>query len=257
MNQFESYLTQFEKQTKEYIPSQSIDCVVLGFEDNKLKILLLKRAGSEKWALPGGFVKKQDNLDDAAVRVLEDRTGLKSIYLSQFHTFGNHNRRDQVELEKAFQQLDPKFNSLINWFSQRFITTAYFAFASIHQATPTPDFISEKCEWIDLEQMPELIFDHKAIIEKAVEHIRLRLNYLPFGNSLLPEKFTMSLLQGLYEAILGRKLDRANFQKKMLKLGIFERHEKQRTGAANKAPFLYSFQAKKYEDLLQRGIGYL
>lgn len=257
MDHIEAYLTQIEKETKQWIPGQSIDCVVLGFEDNALKILLLKRPGSEKWALPGGFINKKENLDDAANRVLEDRTGLTSIYLSQFHTFGDHNRRDQAELEKVFRQLEPTFKSIIKWFSQRFITTAYFAFANINKAAPVPDFISEKCEWIDIQQMPELIIDHKEIVKKGLEYVKLRLNYLPFGYSLLPEKFTMSFLQRLYEAILERKLDRANFQKKMLKLGIFERHEKLRTGAANKAPFLYSFKVKKYKDLLQRGIGYL
>ena len=257
MDHVEAYLTRIEKEIKQCIPGQSIDCVVLGFEDNALKILLLKRTGSEKWALPGGFVNQKESLDSAANRVLEDRTGLKSIYLSQFHTFGNHNRRNQAEIDEAFQQLGPKFHSLVQWFSQRFITTAYFAFADISKATPIPDFISEKCEWIDIQKMPELIIDHKGIVEKALEHIKVRLNYLPIGYSLLPAKFTMSFLQKLYESILGRKLDRANFQKKMLKLGIFERHEKLHTGAANKAPFLYSFHVKKYNDLLERGIGYL
>ena len=100
MDHVEAYLTRIEKEIKQCIPGQSIDCVVLGFEDNALKILLLKRTGSEKWALPGGFVNQKESLDSAANRVLEDRTGLKSIYLSQFYTFGNHNRRNQAEIDE-------------------------------------------------------------------------------------------------------------------------------------------------------------
>ena len=257
MDHIEAYLTQIEKETKQWIPGQSIDCVVLGFEKNTLKVLLLKWKQVNRWSLPGGFIYEDENMDSAAVRILEERTGLKSIFLSQFHTFGALNRRDDEELKEIFEHLDSDISTLTEWFTQRFITTGYIAFADIRKANPKPDFLSEKCEWVDIHQLPDLIFDHKHIISYSLNFIKIRLNYVPFGKSLLQQKFTMSELQKLYESILGKDLDRANFQKKMLKLGIFKREEKLLLGTANKAPYLYSFHNENYEMLIKKGIGYL
>ncbi len=246
-----------QKECKYWIPGHSIDCVVLGFENNILKVLLLKMRHSEKWSLPGGFIKKKEDLDAAALRALSDRTGLKSIYLSQFHTFGAYERRGKSEVDRLMHEIGQLNKTVAQWLSNRFLTTGYFAFADVQKARPVPDFISEKAEWVAIDELPTLIFDHLEIINKALQHIKLKLNYLPIGDALLPPKFTMAMLQKLYETILGRALDRANFQKKMLKLGIFDRLEKLKTGAANKAPYLYSFHRKKYERVLKEGIGYL
>ncbi len=245
-----------EKESRNWLPGHSIDCVVLGF-DGKLRVLLLKRVHSDKWALPGGFINKNEHLDDAARRALKDRTGLKTIYLSQFHTFGAFERRGKTEVDKTIQQLVSLNQHLANWFSQRFLTTGYFAFAEINKAHPEPDFLSEKCEWVDLEKIPELIFDHRDIIQKSLDYIRLRINFLPFGKTLLGKKFTMSELQKLYESILNKELDRGNFQKKILKMNFLYRHDKLLTGAANKAPYLYSFNKKRYDELTKEGIGYI
>ena len=101
--------------------------------------------------------------------------------------------------------------------------------------------MTEKCEWISVNHLPTLVFDHSLIVEKALQTIRSELNYLPIGNELLPEKCTMSQLQKLHECVLGTQLDRGNFQRKILKQGLLKRHEKQMTGGAHKAPYLYSF----------------
>ncbi len=257
MNEATHFLKTIENEIEKWIPGQSIDCVVLGFEENTLKVLLLKWKQVNRWSLPGGFIYKDENMDSAAVRILEERMGLKSIFLSQFHTFGDFGRRDKEELKEISGQLDNSISRLGKWLTQRFITTGYIAFADIRKANPKPDFLSEKCEWVDIHQLPVLIFDHQHIISYALNFIRIRLNYVPFGKSLLQQKFTMSELQKLYESILGKNLDRANFQKKMLKLGIFNREEKLLLGTANKAPYLYSFHNENYEMLIKKGIGYL
>ena len=120
---------------------------------------------------------------------------------------------------------------------------------------PVPDYLSLSCAWWDIDKVPALIFDHKQIIRAALEAMRHHLNYQPIGYNLLPESFTMKSLQSIYETILGRKLERSNFNRKMLSLGILEKKEKLYTGGAHKAPYLYSFNKKEYDRLLKEGFG--
>ncbi len=242
------------------VAGNSVDCVIFGFEEQQLKILLLKWKFGDSWTLPGGFIHKTEDLDSAARRILEERTNLENIFLNQFHTFGNINRN---LLHKAFkeQKLDKNiFYSLDEesrkWISSRFITTGYFAFIDIKNASPNPDYLSEKCEWFSIDELPDLVYDHNDIIKKALAYIRIQLNYLPVSINLLPLKFTMQQLQKLYEEILNKKIVRSNFQRKMLKLGIFIRLEKEFKGAANKAPYLYTIDKHKYNELVKNGIGF-
>jgi 8-oxo-dGTP diphosphatase len=158
-------------------------------------------------------------------------------------------------LKKNIQSVGAK-GKIADWFCERFITTGYVSLIDIRQCDPTPDFSSEQIKWVSLEELPDLIFDHKQIVETAIRYIKNQINYLPIGMNLLPERFTMKQLQYLYEGILQKKLDRGNFQRKMLKLGIFIRHEKQLEGGAHKAPYLYSFDKEKYEIFLVQGFGF-
>ena len=238
------------------VPGQSIDCVIMGFDQNELKILVLKwKAEGEIWALPGGFVFKEENMDKAAIRVLKERTGIELPFLEQFKTFGNVNRRDVDILVKNMKSMGMD-SKMVDWFKQRFITTGYLSLVDIQKCDPKPDFSSEMIKWASLEELPHLIFDHNEIVKIALDFIKNRINYLPIGITLLPEKFTMKSLQNLYESILQKKLDRGNFQRKMLKLNIFIRHEKQLEGGAHKAPYLYSFDEEKYKKLLEQGYGF-
>ena len=239
------------------LPGVSIDCVVIGFDLSQLNILLLKLRGTELWSLPGGFVHIDEDMDHAASRILEERTGIKLPYLKQFHTFGDLNRRDNKPNLGSITTMPEQFKDVLPLLEQRFITTGYLSLIDMRNSKPTPDNLSESCDWIPLESVPELIYDHNNILMKALEQIRNQINYLPLGLSLLPEKFTMREYQRLYEEFLQKKLDRANFQKKMLKLGFLERHEKQLTGAAHKAPYLYAFNQDKYNELLEKGFGYM
>lgn len=244
------------------LPGNSVDCVILGYANQQLKILLLQWKNRGVWSLPGGFILKEEDMDQAAHRVLEERTGLKSIFLNQFYTFGSRERSQMngaiqaKRTKEILRELEIDNTNFVHWIQGRFITTGYFALADIRKTDPQPDFLSEKCEWKALDDLPELLLDHRQIIEKALEHLRIQLNYLPIGLSLLPPKFTMQDIQKLYEALLQKKLERSNFQRKMLSLGIFIRLEKQLTGAANKAPYLYRFDTAKYKVLIRKGIGF-
>lgn len=247
----------------EFVPGVSMDCVVLGYYKKTLHVLLLKWKNSELWSLPGGFLRRSELLEEAVNRVLLERTGLQDIFLRQFHTFSSLERnRKREELRQSplyhlmQEETEESRDKVIDWLSQRFISTGFLALLDAEKVNPAPDHFSDTCTWVPLNSLPDLILDHQEIIEKALFHLKVQLNYWPIGHSLLPEKFRMTDLQTLYEVILQKKLDRSNFQRKMLKLNILERHEKLMTGAANKAPYLYSFDETAYFKLLEEGIGF-
>ncbi|MEK6479456.1 NUDIX domain-containing protein [Catalinimonas sp. 4WD22] len=235
------------------LPSISLDCVIFGFHENQLKVLLLRMKNMDKWALPGGFIDKDEDVDHAAIRVLKERTGLDHIFLQQFHLFGEVKRNDQNHNEELFSKrvIDP---ALEEWFMQRFITIGYYALVDYSKVIPQPDRISEACEWFSLEEIPTLILDHAEIISKALLTLRRQLKYQPIGKNLLAEKFTMPELQALYETLLDKSLDRRNFQRKILSYGILKRLDERRMGGAHKAPYLYIFDTKNYEKALKEGL---
>lgn len=236
----------------EYHPGLSIDCVIFGFQDDELKILLLKINNLKKWAVPGGFLKKNEEIVDAANRILQERTGLEEIYLEQFHLFGNLDRNEPSHAKKLIENgvIPP---SLEAWFLQRFVTIGYFALVEFSQVKPSPDILSEDCEWVSMKHLPDLILDHQKIIDKGLKALQNRLRFQPVGRELLPDKFTMTELRTLYETILGEKLDRGNFQRKILSYGILNRLDETRKGGAHKAPYLYTFNDKKYDQSLAQG----
>lgn len=204
--------------------------------------------------LPGGFVGKKEHVDAAAARILKIRTGLDAIFLQQFYTFGQPERSNNRILVKALKSLTRKFDKN-HWVLQRFVTVGYYALVEYADVNPHPDELSLACDWHDLDKLPGLLLDHHEIILKALEEMRLKLNYQPIGYNLLPKEFTMKNLQSIYETLLGRKLDRGNFNRKMLSYGILDRKEKQFSGGAHKAPYLYSFNKKKYFKALEGGLG--
>ena len=239
-----------------YLPGLSLDSVIFGFHQNTLKVLLLKLKKMNLWSLPGGFVEKQENVNDAAVRVLRERTGLDRIFLHQFEIFGNHDRIPSSHIDNLIDQgLFESGSEMDHWFRQRFVTIGYYALVEYSQvSSPTPDMATEKCEWFPIHELPELMVDHGNIINSAYEELKRNLNYQPIGMNLLPKKFTMPELQSLYETILGYQLDRRNFQRKILAYDILTRTGEQRKGGSHKAPWLYEFDANNYQRALEDGL---
>jgi len=230
----------------------SLDCVVFGFHDSQLKVLLLRMKRTREWALPGGFVKKDESFEVAASRVLKERTGLGDIFLKQFKVFSDPLR---AQRNPAVQDLvEVKGDAGLEWFDQRFISVGFYALVDFSKAEPTPDFFSDQCSWKGLDEAGSLMLDHTQILNKALETLRLQLNYQPIGYNLLPDKFTMPELQKLYETILGKGLDRRNFQRRMLSYGILNKLEECKTGGAHKSPFLYEFNLENYQKALQSGL---
>lgn len=239
----------FEKGHLYYLPHLSIDNVIFGFHNNQLKVLLLEWTENGRWCLPGGFILKDEHIEDAAIRVLRSRTGLDNIYLNQFYTFG-----DPFRERGKHGILAPKWIKARSWFMDRFITIGYWALVEFSKVVPKPDVFSAQCTWWDIDKVPELILDHNNILDKALESLRRHLNDYPVGKDLLPQKFTMPELQRLYETILGKKLDRRNFQKKILALDIVQRLDERKMGGAHKAPFLYKFDLQKYKKAMRSGL---
>lgn len=229
---------------KKYIPTLSIDCVIFSFKDTSLQVLTIKLRNQDSWGLPGGYVQKDENVDDAAIRILKDRTGTENIYLQQFYTFGNLNRSESV-----FQDYEDNL-----WNKQRFVSIGYYALADYSKVKLIIDDISNACEWQSIDDLPPFMMDHRTIFDKALLTLREQLNNHPIGYNLLPEKFTMPELQRLYEIILGKKLNRGNFYRKILRYDILTKLDESRKGGAHKAPDLYSFNLEKYNAALKDGL---
>lgn len=229
---------------EKFIPTLSIDCVIFSFHENTLQVLILKMKNLDSWGLPGGYVKKMENVDDAAVRILMERTGTENIYLQQFYTFGNVNRS-----ENAFEEFDDTI-----WNKQRFVSIGYYALAEHSHVKLKIDEFSSIIQWNSIENLPDFMMDHRTILDKALLTLREQLNNHPIGYNLLPEKFTMPELQKLYEAILGKNLNRGNFYRKILRYDILIKLDESRKGGAHKAPDLYSFDLEKYNSALKEGL---
>ena len=229
-----------------YVPHISVDTVIFGFNGDQLKVLLLKMKFNQQWFLPGGYMKKEENLESAAIRILRERTQLDKIFLQEFAVFSELNRS-----EETFKDFPDDL-----WHKKRFISVGYYALVNHKDVSPIGDELSESCDWIILDELESqnITMDHKKIIEKALNTLREQISYKPIGLNLLPEKFTLPELQKLYEAILGRTLNRGNFYRKIKNIGILKKLDEQRKGGAHKAPDLYTFDQENYFKILENGI---
>lgn len=252
----------FEKEIREhytrghekYLRNVSVDCIVFGFHENELKVLLLQAKYAGLWALPGGFILKDEHMDNAAKRILKQRTAVDDIYLQQFQVFSQPDRSTKKINKQFLKNVGVELED--SWMFDRFISVGYSALMDFTKVQPVTDFFSTACEWFNIHDIPEMILDHNTILEKALEHLRMQLNYHPVGYNLLPEKFTMPELQKLYETILDRTLDRRNFQRKIVSTGILKRLDETKKGVAHKAPYLYKFDLRKYQKALKGGMGF-
>jgi ADP-ribose pyrophosphatase YjhB (NUDIX family) len=228
------------EQKEQWLPGISVDCVIFGFHENSLKVLLLKFKKTPVWALAGGFVGPEEDVDQAAQRILAERTGLSDIYLEQFYTFGDLARNYRaVDEHRDVNNAMGGSPLKMDWVDQRFITIGYYALVDYSKVVVNPGGVSDASEWMDVSALPKLFLDHNRIVLKALESLRRNLDEKLVAFELLGDTFTMSDLQMVYETILGKRLVRTNFQRKILSLEILERIEKKYTGGAHKAPYLY------------------
>ncbi|MBC6995009.1 NUDIX domain-containing protein [Neolewinella lacunae] len=228
----------------DYLPHLAYDCVIFGFSGERLKILILEYHNTGWFALPGGFVGRQESLDDAVKRGLLERTGLDNLHLEQFHTFGSMQRFSPEAMRSILEAsgfAPENYPQLLD----RFVSVAYYSLLNYHHVSPTPDALADSLQWYPLEELPPLLFDHNEMVSRALAALRNNLDTFLAGVNMLPAQFTIGELQSMHEAILGEPVNRASFQRRMLQSGILQRHEKRYSGGAHKAPYLYSFAAKK------------
>ncbi len=252
----------FEKEIKHhyskgheiYLRNISVDCVIFGFHENELKVLLLLAKYAGIWALPGGFILKEEHMDDSAKRILKNRTGLDEIFMHQFHVFSQPDRSSKVINQQFLKNVGVEMKD--SWMFERFLSVGYSALVDFTKVQTAPDEFDSACKWFNVNSLPDMILDHRQILETALKELQLNLNYQPIGYNLLPEKFTMPELQKLYETILNKKLDRRNFQRKIMATNILKKLADTKKGVAHKAPVLYKFDLKNYKIALNVGMGF-
>jgi 8-oxo-dGTP diphosphatase len=211
----------------------AVDCVVFGLDERDLKVLLIQRKlpPEHAWALPGGFVRVDETLDDAARRELAEEAGVRDVYLEQLYTFGDLDR-------------DPR---------ERVVSVAYYALAKLadHRVRAATDAMG--VGWFALDDLPRLAFDHSEIVARAHERLRGKVRYAPIGFELLPPRFSLTQLQRLYEIILGRALDKRNFRKKILAMELLIATDEVERDVRHRAARLYRFDRRKYDRLSKQG----
>jgi ADP-ribose pyrophosphatase YjhB (NUDIX family) len=211
-------------------PALTVDCVVFGQDEEDLKVLLIRRGVepfSGRWALPGGFVRMDESLDDAARRELEEESGIRPTHLEQLYTFGAPDR-------------DPR---------GRVVTVAYFALVKLTDHRPHAATDAREAAWFSVWDTPKLAFDHAEVLSTALQRLKGKVRYQPIGFELLPPKFTLTQLQRLYEIILERPLDKRNFRKKILSLGLLKSEGRTRAAGAHRPARLYAFALGKVKIL--------
>ena len=215
----------------------SIDCVIFGFEEAKLKVLLIRRKiqpEQGKWALPGGFILYTESINDASRRILEELTGVSNIYLEQLQAFGEVNRYP----------------------GERVVTIAYYALIKPSDYPLVPGLETSGVDWMPIHQLPELPFDHAFIIQSAHETLQQKVRHQPIGFELLPEKFTLSQLQELYEATLDIQLDKPNFRRKFMRMNLLVPSDEYLRVDAHRPARLYRFDKKHYDRLIEQGLNF-
>jgi len=218
-------------------PALAVDCVVFGYEEGELRLLLIQRdqpphAGS--WALPGGFVEMDEDLEAAARRELEEETGVKRVFLEQLYSFGDPGR-------------DPR---------ERIVTVAWWALVKLSDQRVQAATDARDAGWFAIDDMPKLAFDHREIVRTGIERLRGKVRYQPVGFELLPKKFTLTQLQCLYEAILDQEIDKRNFRRKVLSTGVLEELDEVEKGVARRAARLFRFDRARYRELVSDGFDF-
>ena len=216
------------------IDALSIDCLIFGFKNGKLDILLVKHGegiSKGKWALPGGWIQYNESMDDAATRILTALTGVSNIYLEQIKAFGDVNRYP----------------------TKRVVTVAYFALVNVENYELHAGFTASDAQWFNIHDVPPLPYDHGAILDFGFRFLKHKVQHEPIGFNLLPKKFTLLHLQELYEAILETKMDKPNFRRKLMNMNLLVSCNEKQKDVAHRAAKLYRFDKKVYHKLTEKG----
>jgi hypothetical protein len=242
--------------TKSIIPNLSVDCVIFGFDSDVLNVLLVERTLIDNdqvvfsdFTLTGNHVETGEDPDHAAVRILNDLTGLHDIYLEQFHTFGDTSRLSKEKDQMWIHHLGLNIPDHV-------VSVGYYSLIDC-TAVQITNHLSRNVRWFPVNSLPDLAFDHAEILHRALERLQLKLKQEPIGFELLTEKFTLTQVQRLYEAILGTKLDPRNFRKKIQQMKYVIPLDEKQTGVRHKPAQLFIFSRDVYERTRKERYGFL
>lgn len=229
----------------------SVDCVIFGFDFDQLKVLLIQRESSNsinesQFSLPGDLIFNNENLDQAANRVLKELTGLENIFLEQIGAFGDLDRLSKKEDREWLESIRKQPDA-------RVVTIAYYALVNIHSFDPKPSNFAKTVTWQPIDEIKTLAFDHMRILNQGRQYLQSKLKTQPIGFNLLPKKFTLSQLNKLYEVIIGKTLDKRNFRRKMINLKIVKKLDEKQEGVPHKPSSFYQFNKKNYDKLVKDG----
>ena len=232
----------------------STDIVILGYHDKCLKILLQRPRGLHKWSLAGGFIEKGLSAESAAQMIVQRRTGLKNLSLFQFGVYSEPGRleKDKTEILRYADIISRHADGDL-WLFNDVVSIAFCALIDFEKAEIVSDQDVEECRWWDINDLPELLYDHNQMVAGALEYLRVRCYLKPIGKGLLPEKFTLPDLKSVYETLLRKKLDDRNFSKKMLHIGLIEKLTERKSIGPHRSPFMYRFNEETYERLTKDG----
>lgn len=222
-------------------PGFSVDCVLLSFHKGKIKVLLRKFALGDYYALLGGFMFNHEDANQAAHRILQERAGIDNIFLKQFYLFSDPNRTITSQ-NQEYVKINAESEAEGKWLIRRFISMGYLALVQYDKVTLSK-CVDETLNWYDINKLPPLQSDHANIIKIAMERISMLFPVIPVGYELLPEKFTMTELRKIYEIFLDKKLDRRNFQRKILSNDCIEQLDETLEGKSYNPPILYRFKS--------------
>jgi len=239
----------------DYRPNLTVDCAIFGYHDGELKLLLVKNKILTKWCLPGGYIRKDEYLDQAAARVTAELSGIENLFLKQFKAFDgpkrNHNA--SYDPEKLFELTGVKTDEN-NWLAGKTMSVGFYAISDILHARPHADFLSTECRWFSIDKLPKLGFDHNEMVREALATIRMHLYHFPIGKNLLPEKFTLKEIKLFYEVMSGKTLHVSNFPGKLISLALIVKTDEKRSIGAHRAPTYYKFNEEAYDRALQEGL---
>jgi ADP-ribose pyrophosphatase YjhB (NUDIX family) len=235
----------------EAIPQLSVNCVILGFHENTLRVVVNRISAGETtlMLLPGGYVKQTEDLTDAVKRVVKESTGLENILPRQFAVFGKASRSFVSDIAGVLGSRSDVDPSAIDWLTRRFISLGYLALVDYHSIDLKPIQFFDTVRWLSVDQADTLAMDHADMLRSAREFLVKEMPYMPVASNLLPPQFTLPDLQVLVEAILGRTIDRPNFRRKILGTGMLEKIGVDRSSGRRPAD-LYRFKHGKNTSLM-------
>jgi 8-oxo-dGTP diphosphatase len=236
---------------KEAIPQLSINCVIFGFHEKYLKVIVnrIPLGKSTLFVLPGGYIKQTEDLTDAVERIVSESTGLQKILFKQFAVFGDASRSFGAEFSAMADLFTNEDKQALKWFSNRFLTICYLALVDYEKIELKPTQFMETAEWLSVDRRKILAMDHGEILKNAMQTLLKELPYSPIASNLLPSKFTLPELHALVEAILGRQIDRPNFRRKILGGDLLVKVGQDTSGKRRPAD-LYSFKHGKKTSLI-------